>query len=171
MVARYILPLSLQLKWIKAAEKYSCEWIAGLKLKGEIIDWFGFTLGSEHEVKPIRLKDAPRAIGTVHFHPYEHTETPIPSIEDGINWVYHSYWEIADELNPIFFIVFKDEYASWAMFPKPPIVRKMWQEEYIKVKDKEKASINLCLKLLEKDLIKTGVFRLGEKNLEFKVFS
>ena len=170
MVARYILPLSLQLKWIKAAEKYSCEWIAGLKLKGEIIDWFGFTLGSEHEVKPISLKDAPRAIGTVHFHPYEHTETPIPSIEDGINWVYHSYWEIADEHNPIFFIVFKDKYASWAMFPKPPIVRKMWQEEYIKVKDKEKASINLCLKLLEKDIIKTGIFHLGKKDQEFKTF-
>ena len=97
-------------------------------------------------LKPISLKDAPKSTGTVHFHPYEHTETPIPSVEDGINWVYHSYWEIADEHNPIFFIVFKDKYASWAMFPKPPIVRK-------------------------KDIVKTGIFPLGEKDKEFKVFS
>ncbi|OYT57484.1 MAG: hypothetical protein B6U76_00840 [Desulfurococcales archaeon ex4484_217_2] len=170
MVARYILPLSLQLKWIKAAEKYSCEWIAGLKLKGETIEWFGFTLGSESEVKPVSLKGIPKSIGTVHFHPYKHTETPIPSIEDGINWVYHSYWEIADELNPIFFIVFKDKYASWTMFPKPPIIRKTWQGEYIKVKDKEKASINLCLKLLNENTIKTGIFHLGKKDQEFKTF-
>jgi len=35
-----------------------------------------------------------------------------------------SYWEVSDNLNPIFFIVFKDQYASWAMFPKPSVVRK-----------------------------------------------
>lgn len=71
-IARYILPLDLQLKWIKAAKEHSREWITGLRLRGERIHWFGFTLGAKHEVKPIELKGVLRAVGTAHYHPYEH---------------------------------------------------------------------------------------------------
>jgi len=156
------------LKWIEAVGEYSLrEWIAGLKLVGNVIEWFDFSLGSESEVRPVELKDVSSAIGTVHYHPYEHSKVPIPSISDGVNWVYHSFWEISDDLNPIFFIVFKDKYASWAMFPKPPVVRKLWREEYSRVRNEREASVNLCLKLLDKGLIKAGIFMLGRKTRNF----
>lgn len=168
---KYILPLDLQLKWIEAIKTYSCEWVAGLLLKNSKIDWFNFKLGKEHEVEFISLKRMPRAVGTVHSHTYEHSKTPIPSLSDGINWVYLSFHEISDDLNPIFFIVFKDGYASWAMFPKPPIVRSAWMDEFDKLgrdrRKEEEVSRNVCLKLLDQNLIKAGLFSLGRSDQEF----
>jgi len=151
-------------------EAYSCEWVAGLRLKGDVIEWFGFTLGSENRVEVIDIRNVRNALGTVHYHPYEHERTPIPSIDDGVNWLYHSFWEVPDELNPIFFIVFKDKHASWAMYPKPPVVRRAWQEEYDKVKNNEEASVSLNLRFLEEGKIKTGVFPLGKEDKEFPTF-
>ena len=129
-LSRYILSTDLQLKWLHAVRAYSVEWVAGLKLEGESLAWFGFRLGGEREVGSIDIKSVPRAIGIVHYHPYEHSTMPIPSMEDGINWVYLSYWEISDDLNPIFFIVFRNSYTSWVMFPKPPILREIWRKEF-----------------------------------------
>lgn len=148
--------------------------MAGLRLEGEVLKWFDFRLGGEHEVEFIDIKSVPRAVGTVHYHPYEHSTTLIPSMEDGLNWIYLSFWEISDELNPIFFIVFKDCYASWAMFPKPPTIRKIWIEEFMKVgmsrEREDEASWNTCLRLLERGLIRAGVIRLGEQPIEFPTF-
>ncbi|MEL9941047.1 MAG: hypothetical protein QXG81_05400 [Ignisphaera sp.] len=176
MVFRYILPLDLQFEWIRAVEAHKRrEWVAGLKLVGGVIDWFGFVVGDEHSVRVVDLKGVENAVGTVHYHPYKHSVTPIPSMADGVNMVYSSYYEVSDELNPIFFIVFEDLYASWIMFPKPPIVRRLWLEEFSKLgmaKGKEEeASINLCLRLLEEGLIKTGIIQLGKKVYEFPTFS
>ena len=170
----YLLPLDLQLKWLEAARAYRREWVAGLRLEGDVLTWFGFKLGEEHEVEFIDIKDVLGAVGTVHFHPHEHSETPIPSIDDGLNWIYLSYWQISDDLNPIFFIVFRDGYASWAMFPKPPIVRDVWMEEFKRLgrewEREDEASWNTCIKLLKKGLIRAGVFRLGEEVKKFPTF-
>jgi len=168
----YVLPRSLQLEWLAITGHQ--EWAAGLKLDGNTISWFDLRFGSRQEVEFISIKREPRAIGTVHYHPHEHNIAPIPSLSDGLNWIYVSYWEISDNLNPIFFIVFKDQYASWAMFPKPPIVRKKWLEEFERlgkrVEVEEEVSWNTCLRLLKEDLIKTGLFRLGQDDKIFTTF-
>ena len=173
-IRRYILPLSLQVEWFKAAKIYPTEWVAGLKLKDEVIEWFNFKLGDEHEVEFIDLKGVLNAVGTVHYHPYEHSLRPIPSIEDGLAWIYLSYWEIPDNRNPIFFIVFSDGYSSWAMFPKPPLLRRVWKEEFekagMKREREEEVSLNTFMRLLKEDLIKTGIFQLGRRDIEFSTF-
>ena len=60
------------------------------------------------------------------------------------------------------------------MFPKPPAVRKKWLEEFEKLGKKhemeEEVSWNTCLRLLEEDLIKTGLFRLGQDDKIFRTF-
>lgn len=70
--------------------------------------------------------------------------------------------------------MFSDAYASWAIFPKPPYVRRAWGEEFEKLgrdcKKEEEASWSLCLRLLEECVIKVGVFRLGEETKEFYTF-
>jgi len=179
LVIKYILPLKLQLRWVELIDAYSRrEWVAGLRLVDGVIDWFGFKVGSKGEVEPIDLEGVTNPVGTVHYHPYEHSVTPIPSVNDCINWVYSSYHEIPNDLNPIFFIVFKDRYASWVMFPKPPVIRKLWVKEYFKVRTnvkdeaeaRERATVNLCLELPTGDLIKAGIFKLGEQDKVFITF-
>jgi len=60
------------------------------------------------------------------------------------------------------------------MFPKLPIVRRAWMEEFAKVgMDRERedeVSWNTCLRLLDGELIKAGVIRLGDQPNEFQTF-
>ncbi len=167
-VGCYRLPLRLQEEWLGL--RGAREWVAGLRLSGDVLEWFGLRFGAEGSVEFISLEGVAGAVGTVHYHPYEHSLLPIPSMSDGLAWVYLSYHEIPDDLNPIFFIVFRDGYAGWVMFPKPPVVRRVWREEYLRVREEDTASWRLCLRLLDEGMMKAGVLRLGQSEAEFQTF-
>lgn len=180
-VSRYILPVELQREWIENRKHYHPrEWIAGLRLVDEHIDWFGFKVGKMHEVEPIDLAGA---IGDVHYHANP-PEPPFTSYPDRFNWVTAvGKKEIPPTLNALFMTAYQDDSVLWYILPKYREVEESWRIEVkspeipTKVRNLERlgydrwqcVALDIFHDLYRRGRIRWGHFRLGERDQVWNV--
>lgn len=179
-VARYILPVGLQRKFIDVVNSYpGVEWIAALKLTDNEIEWEKFQLGTAHAVPKLDLRSVPNAVGTVHYHP----SGLKLSGPDVLSLMDDSYHDINDSLNPLFVLVHPSHYTYFYMLPKPPEIRRGWEAESYLVEKAEHMLRRMTAKRRRLDFVDAITLntfprirkrvereKLGEKTLVFYTF-